>query len=76
MSGFISEAVIIESKYEIASIIGKRALELFNNSPPLLPLPLPLSLVDPIEIAQEELRRGLLKPHRKPFTHASATFPA
>lgn len=62
----------IHSKYERASIIGIRAAELANNAPTLLPLPLPLDLVDPIDIAEEELRRGLLKPSRKPFRHGSS----
>jgi DNA-directed RNA polymerase subunit K/omega len=61
----------IASSVEKASLLGLRAAELAAGAPTLLPTPLPIDMYDPVVIAEEELRRGLLKPERAPFTHGS-----
>ncbi len=47
------------TKYEKARIIGARALQLALGAPPLIDLS-KIKTIDPIIIAEEELRRGLL----------------
>jgi DNA-directed RNA polymerase subunit K/omega len=59
----------IPSKYEMASLLANRALQLSNNSPTLLPLPLPKNLVDPLEIARKEIQLGLIHTNKPPFHH-------
>ena len=45
------------TKYERARVIGARALQLALGAPPLIRVE---SVKDPIEIAEEELRAGVL----------------
>ena len=46
------------TKYERVRILGARATELTKGAVPLVPVS---GVFDPLEIAQEELRRGLIK---------------
>lgn len=48
------------SKYELVALLAARASELAAGELPLLPLPLPENLCDPLTIAEHEWRAGLL----------------
>tara|TARA_E500000331_G_C17023459_1_gene611885 strand:+ start:151 stop:414 length:264 start_codon:yes stop_codon:yes gene_type:complete len=48
------------SKYELVALLAARASELAAGELPLLPLPLPENMCDPLTIAEHEWSAGLL----------------
>ncbi|MCX8200396.1 MAG: DNA-directed RNA polymerase subunit K [Candidatus Micrarchaeota archaeon] len=55
MSG---EQVTELNRFEIARIIGARSLQLSLGAPPLIPVP--PKMIDPLDLAREEFRQGVI----------------
>lgn len=52
------EEVIELNRFEIARIIGARALQLSLGAPPLIEVP--KGIIDPIELARAEFKEGII----------------
>ncbi len=55
----MSEQQIVElNRFEIARLLGARALQLSLGAPPLIPVP--KGIIDPIDLAREEFKSGVI----------------
>jgi DNA-directed RNA polymerase subunit K/omega len=55
----MSELQIVElNRFEIARLIGARALQLSLGAPPLIPVE--KGFIDPVELAREEFKSGAI----------------